>query len=296
LIDHGKVLARLSVAGISPSRPGFYDDELFIAEERVDPKFLEEYARYVTSLPLDHSYIVKARRVIPVIARTLHAELVADGRLGACIDTGMIFSRILEQEGIWNFQVKGSLTIDFPAESGINTKYFWSWDLSEHPFASAHSWIVAPPFVVVDIAVKQQPYAEGGDLLPPIVLSETATVARPRIVDVFSPEFRAFVRMKQGVTDADIVDVCAPNWRAFPVDFPPAVLSVDGVSLRYAPIAVGAPDLPLNQMTVWPINGRLGAAVYEDVVKPALASARSEGVTSSRISESSSTGSHRIRS
>jgi hypothetical protein len=32
-------------------------------------------------------------------------ELVKDGRLGACIDIGMILSRILEEEGFWELAV-----------------------------------------------------------------------------------------------------------------------------------------------------------------------------------------------
>src|SRR5258708_5001250 len=125
--------------GIDATYPGFYDDKKFIRAESVDPAFLETYARYVESRPYDDPYLSRARREIPIIAEGVWGELVADGRLGACIDIGMILSRILEQEGFWNYMVKGSLTMHFPPAAKLGTRYYWSFDVVQQPFAAAHA-------------------------------------------------------------------------------------------------------------------------------------------------------------
>ena len=273
MIGHAALAARLKGLGVNLAQPGFYDDEAFIAHEQIDPFFLNEYARYVASRPLDEDYCRAARRDITVIADVLNAELVSDGRLGACIDVGMMFSRILEREGYWNFQVNGSLTIEFPEHSHIPPKYFWSFDIVDRPFAAAHSWLVAPPFVIADIAVRQQPYTEGAQLLPPIVLVEDAPTAVPRLSDMFSPEYEAAM-CARGVTAEDLIEKCAPEWLTFGPDFPPVVVKAAGVTLRYTPVGIGAPDGPFEEMTGWRMNGRLGTEVYAETIRPALASAR----------------------
>ena len=52
----------------------------------------------------------------------------AEGRLGACIDLSMVLSRILDAEGIWNYVVKGSLTLTFPRSVQPGPIYFWPID------------------------------------------------------------------------------------------------------------------------------------------------------------------------
>ena len=134
----------------------FYDSNEFLKQEQKNNRFLELYANYVNEKKYSIEYIERAKKEIPLIAKILNQELKKDGRLGACIDISIVLSRILEKEGYWNYLTKGSLTIDFPIESKIETKYFWSVDDGE--FQSGHTWVVAPPFNVIDIALRQQPY------------------------------------------------------------------------------------------------------------------------------------------
>src|SRR6266511_5404545 len=121
--EYEKLSQEFARHGIDVTKPGFYDDPQFLEQEKSNPDFLDNYASFVRNRPYDGAYLVKARAEIPVIAEAVHAELVTDGRLGACVDVGMMLSRILEQEGYWNYQVKGSLTIEFPPKHVIKPKY-----------------------------------------------------------------------------------------------------------------------------------------------------------------------------
>lgn len=261
---------------IDSEKPGFYDDPAFIAAEKNDPLFLENYARFVDTRAFSSEYLALAKVEIPLIASICHQELVADGRLGACIDIGMILSRILEREGFWNYQVKGSMTVKFPQTSGIGNRYFWSYDvlpLGQEGFAAAHSWIVAPPFTIVDVAIRQQPYKKGRELLPDLVMSEIATGAMVTIEDIFSPDFIAFARAKQ-VPARKMVQTFAPHLRQFSQDFPATEVPFGEIRLVYIPVAIGAPDLPFENMNGSYFNGRLGIELYNDLVVPALSDHR----------------------
>lgn len=258
---------------INVANPGFYDDPNFVAEEKKDVDYLNNYASFVRNRPYELPYLSKARAEIPVIAEVVHGELVADGRLGACIDVGMMLSRILEQEQYWNYQVKGSLTIDFPAKYRIRPKYFWSFDLilrGTRGFAAAHSWIVAPPYGIVDIAIKQQPYTEGGDLLPPMVVTENLKRTELAIKDVISPEYLAWAKAQRGLSPQGVVQTDIPYLAKFERRFPPGRVTVGGLRLKYTPVGIGAPDTPFQEMNNWRVNGRLARELYVDIVQPKL--------------------------
>lgn len=262
--------------GIDTSKPGFYDEPKFVEQERKDSRFLETYAQYVTGLNLPRDYIDRALSEIPVIARSVYEVLLKDGRLGACVDIGMMLSRILEREGFWNFMVKGSLTVSFPPTTNIETKYFWSYDIvggAVRPFAAAHSWIVAPPYNIVDVAVSRQPYAEGSEHLPSIVLAQSLPTVAASVQDVFSPEFRAMARTR-GVELADIPQIFAPGLFEFQKSFPPRLFKSANIILKYVPVGIGAPDQPLEGILNWTVNGLTAARLYSTVVAKDLATLR----------------------
>jgi hypothetical protein len=277
LIEHSQVVAELRAHGIDCARPGFYDQAEFVAQERRDPSFLEWYAQFVATVPVEPNYVARVRREVPVIAAVLHENLVADGRLGACVDIGMLFSRILEEEGFWNCQINGSLKVEFPARAALRPQHFWSFDYSLQGFAAAHSWLVVPPYSIVDVAVRQQPYRVGRDLVPPFVLSESRERASPEVERVISHEVRAAVRRDFGtrLSDDEVARLIAPNWLKFRNVFPPTVVRQADVTLTYDAVAVGAPDAPFEEMDGWKMNGRLGIQLYRESVQPALRALRS---------------------
>ncbi|MBN3527214.1 hypothetical protein [Paenibacillus apiarius] len=59
-----------------------------------------------------------------------------DGAKGTCVNISMMLSIVLEQEGFWNFYVKGALTIEFPSRAKIRSKYYWPVERGQ--FSATH--------------------------------------------------------------------------------------------------------------------------------------------------------------
>lgn len=248
--------------------PGFYDHPNFIEEETRFPEFLNNYARFVQTQAYDNDYLERSRREIPVIANALHDELLRDGRQGACVDMSGVFSRILEREGLWNFVVKGSLTVSFPENSGIGNRYFWSVDNGE--FVAGHAWLFAPPFSVVDLTLKQQQRDQQElQYFPDHLLAEGASVGNAETRDIVSPKIiRALIR--QGVQEEDFLSTINPTMEKFVNTFETYFIESENTTFKYVPVATTAPDCPLEEMFGISENGRSAIDIYNESVVPAL--------------------------
>jgi hypothetical protein len=250
--------------GIDFSRPGFCDTPEFQAVERRDPAFLNSYAMYVRRLALPAEYLEQARTVIRTTADFLHAELVADGRLGACVDISGAILRFLEHQGIWCHVTCGGLKIQFPEGSGIRPKWFFPLMLRNAVF-TGHAWIYAPPYTVVDISVSLQPYPEeqrhylnGCNFTEECDQPPDAVTIR----DLMEPELiEAFVRDRRRLPTMNDLE---PHLTEFMGDFTPCRLVKDGVRFNYIPVKVSAPDLPLDQMLHPTLSGRRPIEVFEE--------------------------------
>lgn len=247
--------------GIPTSEPGFYDHPNFMEVEKTDPSFLETYAAFVVAQPYSDEYLTHARKVITNAATILHEKLKENGRLGACVDASGILSRILEKEGIWNCGIKGSLTITFPPESKEEETYFWSIDKGE--FVAAHAWLFAPPFSIVDVSVKLQPYSgKKTDYLPNIVLSDNASQDIATVEDILSPELVHDLSF-HGVPKVDYFKAVGLNLEKFNKVFP--VFLEQGTSntnIKYCPVAIHAPDCPLEEMENMEFDGKTPIQTY----------------------------------
>jgi hypothetical protein len=267
--DNVDALAReFSRLGIPIESPGFYDHPRFIEQEKMQGDFLELYAAYVQKRHYEPDYLEYSRGVITKCAEILHRELVQDERLGACIDASMVLSRILENEGIWNYVAHGALTIEFPSRSRIPTLFFWPVDEGE--FQAAHAWLIAPPFLLVDIVIKRQPYEHGiSDYLPEIVLANEANPSRASDDDLFSPYAQAHFRA-QGIPRSMLITRITPHLPQFWSVFPPRKFRNRDSSIKYTPIGISASDLPLEGITSLTLSGRTGIQIYYDLIKPSL--------------------------
>src|SRR5215831_19415943 len=159
-IDCERIQRSLGELGVPTDSPDFLNNPEWIAYVGGHPELLETFAAFVICHNYSNDYLDKSERVIRIAAETLNKEIVSDGRIGACIDAAGVLSQILEKEGIWSFQVGGSLTGEFPAESGIAPMHFYSKDIGRD-FVVAHSWVVAPPFKIIDVTIKEQHHHEG---------------------------------------------------------------------------------------------------------------------------------------
>jgi len=255
--------------GIPTGTPGFCDDPSFLAAERLDPTFLNNYAAFVARRSYEPAYLDRARTSISNAAELLYQVLLRHGRLGACVDISGILSRILDREGIWNCPIKGSLTIDFPTESGLETTYFWSVDHGN--FVAAHAWIFAPPLIVVDVAIKRQPYSRAKlPYLPESVLSEDRHSVAVDLDDIVSSSAQAEM-LKHGVPPERQLDFSAPQLADMLKVFPAvSVPGVRGSRLKYCPVAVGMPDAPLEQMRNMDFDGKTPWKLYNEVFRGKL--------------------------
>lgn len=254
--------------GVDTDSPGFCDCDAFIqVEQTLHPEYLNNYAAFVSRQRYDADYLARATTTIKTVATLLHAELVDHGRLGACVDISGILGRMLEREGVWNCSIKGSLTITFPATSTLETKHFWSID--EGDFIAGHAWVFAPPFTVVDIALKQQNFS-GAERrhLPEMVLSQSSTPADVEAADYISPVARQALNA-HGIPEDHHLQACAPYLPKI-FDCFPAIseLGPTGSHLKYAPMAVHAPDGTFETMSNMTFNGLTPYQLYTQKVRP----------------------------
>lgn len=148
-------------ARIDCSKPGFYDEPTFIEIEKGNPSFLEMYADYIDSMTFSSDYLRKAKSITLEVVEFVYEKLSKDGLKGACLDVCGIISRLLEKEGIWNYVIKGGLTIGFDRNTGLATTYCTPIMTHDNPAVLGHAWVVAPPFRVVDVAFSYQHYTCG---------------------------------------------------------------------------------------------------------------------------------------
>lgn len=253
--------SRLACLGIDKSRPGFYDDPLFLAAEAKDPTLLEAYAGYVNELDLDDAYRTDARRKITESAIFLHDELVRDGLKGGCIDVSVALGRFLERQGVWNYVVKGGVSMHFAPETGLGRRYHWVFDSKGDPQAKAgHAWVYAPPFQVVDLTLGQQHGVSGGaHYLREPVLGEQAERIEPDIEAVFDDHYREHYSRQLGhpmrLHDLRVIDPgllkklkTQRSWR----------IARSFGSLQYVGHAVTASDKPFEQVDRPLLNGKSG--------------------------------------
>lgn len=264
--DHDRLNRHFRNLGIDTTEPGFYDHPNFLEQERRDPEFLNLYARFVDTRPTSEEYQRRARDLVPIVSSILHRELVAEGRLGACIDLSMVLSRILERQGIWNYMVKGSLTISFPTHLNIPKTYFWSEDRQPVP---GHVWVAAPPFAVVDLTVGQQPYPNPkvARAVPNYVVEDNPQLAAATSEDLFSPELRLMAKQR-GI--ASLLADAPLARQEFVKVFPSFTVRRPPATLKYVPYATSASEGALEAIENQRWNGRFGHQLYQQLVLPAL--------------------------
>lgn len=263
---HEELASDFRARGIPINIPGFCDHPSFLAVERDNPSYLNHYAAFVAKKTYDPEYLEHAKIIVAKAASLLHKELVDNGRLGACVDISGILGRILDGEGIWNCTIKGSLTVTFPPEAKKESRYFWSVDHGN--FIAGHAWIYAPPYTVVDIAVKQQPYDEDEYIyLPETVLSAERKQVMVKVDDIVSPSARAEM-LAHGVPPDQHLYIAAQYIPDIFESFPAvSIKGLQGATLKYSPAAVHALDGTFEGMKNMSFNGLTPWELYSSKLR-----------------------------
>ncbi len=179
----------------------------------------------------------------------------------------MVLSRVLDAEGIWNYVVKGSLTLTLPRSVRPDPIYFWPIDVGEPK--DGHVWVSAPPYDVIDLTVSQQPYSNPAKprMLPPYVALDTINPVTPTVDDIVSAEFQTLMRHQYGVIPPDLHFQLNSTLRDVFAGFPANERRVGRVRMRYVPCAFGASEDPLEEITNQRWNGRYGFEIYRDMIR-----------------------------
>jgi hypothetical protein len=263
-----KTLTRLFASrGITTDTPAFYNDPAFLAAERSDGTFLELYGAWVRARRRSAEYDTHVRRVVPLIAEIVAAEIARDGQLGTCIDAAMMLTKMFEEVGIWCYGAKGALTILNPALK--DSTHFWMFDQTP---ATGHVWVVAPPFEIVDITLRTQPYQRGEEaMVPQTVITETAERISPAASDFFADSVLLAQSRGIGRLPDDIHLKLSPDLARAVRAFPSWQVEVGKTTLRYAAGGVTVSDGPsLHAIRSRRWNGLLAGELFDRLVKPAL--------------------------
>lgn len=254
--------------GLDTSRPGFYDDPRFVAEEANQPALLELYACFIRAKRYDSDYLDRAERVIGKAATFLQTRLAETVQVGKCIDASMVLMRFLEKQGIWSYTAQGGLTAFLAMGTGIQPARFAPIMKKGNPALTGHAWLYAPPFVVVDVTVKLQQYRHGEEeFMPSHVLAKHA---EPCLFDVYdlvdADGIEAFVQLNGREPTLGDIESSQPGILEGIERFRSVEIACDAARLRYVPIGVSAPSEPLEEWKNLQIQGKYPLQLYDEFV------------------------------
>ena len=255
--------ARLRKLGVNTSKPGFYDQPAFLAAEKTDPALLEAYADFVEERVHSKDYLASAERAVEQTTTFLYERLLADGRKGACVDISLVLSQFLERQGIWNYLVKGALTVVFPPSSGFDPRYFCPLTFGNNPAVTGHAWVCAPPFRIVDLTLTMQPYTGGEEkYLDGPVLAKSGRPTSVTAVDLFDspPPGYPYPTLKDAQESDPTLLKRIKRYGAIEVP-------VRHTRLRYFACSPSAPDLPLEKARNLNLSGKWPIELWNDFEK-----------------------------
>lgn len=271
VLDHAAIDARLRELGIDTAQFGFYDQPAFMAQELRDGAFLGEYANWVASRPRTDDYDARVRAVVPKLASFVADLLKGRDMRGSCVHASSMLPPMLERMGIWSFGLKGALTMEVPSRGiwrGLATCDHRAFENAE----LGHSWVMAPPFFIVDSTVKLQnlPNDPISEFMPKFVASEGGEIVAPGLKDIVSASVIAEAARYEGRADPQLHHRLEPELRGFGRIFPAREVHVDELVLRYVPIGARMSDVPLEEINADGGPGLTGAEAWDEHVAPAF--------------------------
>jgi len=208
--------------GVVRLEPGFFDEPAFLKEEENIKAngigLLDFYAEYCLETAVGEGYLENARAVVNKVKAFIGPLLAEENRDGRCMPATLLISRFLEVEGIWNFIVKGGVVVRFPTESKLAPKILEPED--GHGGTFGHTWIVAPPFDVIDLTISRQFYS------PKQLGIITDDVVQERVdieIDTMFPSHQTLSE-------------------TFKERFCPRRATINGCTISYVPYGIGGPN------------------------------------------------------
>lgn len=270
--EQARLEAQFVDLGINFSKPVFQDSAAFLAVERRRPEILDDYARYVEVRDYSESELQAAQRKIEVAAGVVSAAVKADGRHGLCVTASGVLSRMLDEMGVWNFLVKGTMTVTFPPAVSGGKQFFYALDAGH--FEAPHAFVVAPPFLVVDASASAQSYPSASmrASLPPLIMQRDFIPYRWKDEDIASPLVR--VSQLAGTSVRKYLQTRNPLMLKRMEEFPARVAVYPGGNCAYVVAGIGGYAEKLADLTSvhTMLAGKTPIELFETQVLPRLAS------------------------
>jgi hypothetical protein len=181
--------------------------------------------------------------------------------------------RMLDRLGIWSVAVRGAMGLERLDRPDLGPRHLWFVDKSDGPGReTGHVWLVAPPFVVVDITAKHQRWQEEAfrTALPGPVLVETASEIRPVADDIVCDDAQLWHTMRNGRDDPNLHLTKWPQLPNFWRTFRPLGITIDQAHLRYVPMGATASDVPLEQIAATSNRAVRPIDIWRSHVAPAF--------------------------
>ncbi|EGD58018.1 hypothetical protein Y88_3348 [Novosphingobium nitrogenifigens DSM 19370] len=271
--EHDRLTAELRAAGIDPTKFGFYDQPAFVAMEKRDRIYIQKYAEWVITRPLNAAYEAHARTTVPKLAAIIASELAENAMSGACITAYGMMVRMLDRLGVWSFGLYGSANLDVP-HRGLRQSFHAIDGAVDPASVTGHAWLCAPPYLIVDssLALQDWDHAQMVDIVPPsIVVDDTAaTVIEPTVEDCASEGARHYHGRRLQRTGSDLLHSLEPRLASFGQRFPAHEVALGELSVRYVPVAIRLPNLSLEHINLETGWGRSAITIWVDVVAPAF--------------------------
>lgn len=258
--DPVKLADYLRGFGIPSETIGFYTLESYRQGDE-SPGHLELYGAWVRRRPRDRRYDAQVREIVPRLVEIVDAEIARDGEKGMCRPVCDLLVKMLELRGVWCYIAHGALKIENPAlDKPIHFPLFG-------PEATGHSWVVAPPYEIVDLTLGHQILtAEQNSLLPRNLVLENPPRTFARDEDFCLPGLLAELRSRQTDLHSD-----RPGLARSLELFPSFEVQAGGTQLRYAAGGVVMPDEASIYELCFPrLNGRSPGQLYDQLVRKTL--------------------------
>ena len=263
-----EIAADFANRGIIADAPGFFDDPAFMAAEAEDPKYLANYARFIEHRELSRTDRRRSAACALVVAKEVGAAVAEDGRPGLCVNVCAAMSRMLDAQGVWNYVVRGNALVRVRSGPCLLEAGFHAVDVDVDHYA--HSWLVVPPWRVIDVTLAQQGFQPevARALWSPVAIR---SLEGPRIE---VPTLYSDVAANLAIARYGSVEEDARVEYPFMMDllrwFPGGHFRKGAATLAYQTTGIIAPDERLEGMLGIQLAGKSFDTVYRERVLPAL--------------------------
>lgn len=259
--SYEKIASAFVDMGCDITAPSFCHSPAFLHAERTVKTIVDDYADFVLTRPV--ADVAAVRATILKTCDFIHRKLKAEGQLGACIDISMLVCEFLAAQGIWSFATKGGLTLHQPSAPRSAWLRMAPITATDNPSSTGHSWVVVPPFDVVDLTVFLQPYPEpwARQLDHGFIAESNMDSTSAVVEDLVDPDAMDAVQQAGGL---DAVFNDTPTLERRIKEIGPKRLHLPDVELRYIATGAALAESPLRRMRNIELGGKFAADLYDE--------------------------------